>query len=75
MSRRGRWRFLLKEPPIFYTSGKNKRSLVVASGIFFFPMRRATKISWSYKDLSYEERLKRFGLTTLESKRSRLRLN
>ena len=33
--------------------------------------RRATKMSQDYKDLSYEERLIRCGLTTLEKRRSR----
>src|SRR6218665_2772809 len=33
--------------------------------------RRATKMIHGYKDLSYKERLKRCGLTTLEKKRSR----
>src|SRR6218665_1430163 len=33
--------------------------------------RRATKMSQGYKDLSYEERLIRCGLTTLEKRRSR----
>jgi hypothetical protein len=33
--------------------------------------RRATKMIWGYKDLGYEERLKRCGLTTLERRRSR----
>jgi hypothetical protein len=33
--------------------------------------RRATKMIWGYKDLSYEERLERCGLTTLERRRSR----
>jgi hypothetical protein len=33
--------------------------------------RRATKMIWGYKDLSYEERLKRCGLTTLEKRRNR----
>jgi ribonucleases P/MRP protein subunit RPP40 len=33
--------------------------------------RRATKMIWGYKDLSYEERLKRSGLTTLEKRRNR----
>ena len=33
--------------------------------------RRATKMIWGYKDLSYEERLKRWGLTTLEKRRNR----
>src|ERR1043165_7009490 len=31
--------------------------------------RRATKMIWGYKDLTYEERLKRCGLTTLEEQR------
>src|SRR6218665_2572831 len=33
--------------------------------------RRATKMIQGYKDLSYEERLIRCGLTTLEKRRSR----
>ena len=33
--------------------------------------RRATRMIWGYKDLRYEERLKRCGLTTLERRRSR----
>jgi len=33
--------------------------------------RRATKMIQGYKDFSYEERLKRSGLSTLKNRRSR----
>jgi len=36
--------------------------------------RGATKVIWGYRVLSYEEKLKRFGLATLEKRRSRVYL-